>query len=248
MSSKVLAVMVFHRKYGMLCCHSRTKATLHTVPLSPLSEFCVFIFRHMKLIFRIILACFLAGAYTPLQAQRDTMPPLASLLPTLDAAQQAKVLDYAHFLGAYYGKGLEATCKLLDAKNQERVARYIAVLKNPGKPIPTTVRWDRDTLPFGQVEEGFIMLDSFTVINTGSAPYIIHNAKSNCDCTVLHYPDFPVMPGDSATIRIEFDSGGKVGPARPGIILYDNSRPNRRNILYLDGFVLPRKAVKIIKN
>lgn len=203
--------------------------------------------RYMKLIFQIILTVLLAGAYAPMQAQHDTMPPLASLLPALNAEQQAKVLDYAHFLGAYYGKGVEATCKLLDAKNQERVARYIAVLKNTGKPAPTTVRWDRDTLPFGQLEEGYIMLDSFTVTNTGAAPYIIHGTKSSCDCTVLHYPEFPVMPGDSATVRIEFDSVGKVGPAKPGIILYDNSRPNRRNILYLDGYVLPRKAVKIIK-
>jgi hypothetical protein len=202
----------------------------------------------MKFIAQIILALYLSCACGHLKAQNDTVPPLATLLPTLSAEQQRKVLDYAHFLGAYYGKGLEATCKLLDTKNQERVAQYIAVLKNTGKPEPTTVRWDRDTLPFGQIEEGTILLDSFTVFNTGTAPYIIQGAKSSCDCTVLHYPDFPVMPGDSARVRIEFDSAKKVGRARPGIILYDNSRPNRRNILYLDGFVLPRKAVKVIRN
>ncbi len=194
------------------------------------------------------MALCLSGVFTTLEAQNDSVPALPSLLGTLNAEQKSKVLDYAHFLGAYYGKGVEATCNLLDAKNQERVARYIAVLKNPGKPEPTTVRWDRDTLPYGQIEEGFILLDSFMVTNTGTAPYIIQRTKCSCDCTVLHYPEFPVMPGDSAMIRIEFDSVNKVGRAIPGIILYDNSRPNRRNILYLDGFVAPKKAVKVIRN
>ena len=200
----------------------------------------------MKLISSILLIFCCFGAYTPVEAQHDSIPALMPLLGTLSAEQKAKVLDYAHYLGAYYGKSLEASCQLLDAKNQGRVSRYIAVLKNTGKPEPTTIRWTRDTLPFGQIEEGAILLDSFMLINTGTAPYLIEGVKSSCDCTVLRYPSFPVMPGDSATVYIEFDTVKKAGRARPGMILYDNSRPNRRNILYLDGFVRPRKNVKTI--
>lgn len=191
--------------------------------------------------------CFFCTCFS-LNAQSDTLPALPELLRTLNAEQQGKVLDYAHHLGAYYGKPLEATCKLLDAKNQHRVAQYIAVLKNPEKVGYTTVRWDRDTIPYGQIEEGTILLDSFIVTNTGTAPYIIKEAKGNCDCTVLRYPSFPVMPGDSAAVRIEFDSDRKMGRARPGIIIYDNSRPNQRSILYLDGYVMPRREVKVIRN
>jgi hypothetical protein len=199
----------------------------------------------MKSSLHILLAlCFSLS----LKAQTDSLHALLPMLGTLSAEQKEKVLDYAHFLGAYYGKSLEVTCKLLDAKSQGRVMQYIGVLKNTGKPAPTTVQWLRDTLSYGEIDEGFIYIDSFTVINTGVAPYIIHSTKSGCDCTVLHYPEFPVMPGDTATVRVEFDSNKKVGRARPGVILYDNSRPNRRNILYLDGIVLPRKAVKVIRN
>lgn len=183
-----------------------------------------------------------------LKAQTDSLHALLPMLGTLSAEQKEKVLDYAHFLGAYYGKSLEVTCKLLDARSQGRVMQYIGVLKNTGKPEPTTVQWLRDTLSYKEIDEGFIYIDSFTVINIGAAPYIINSTKSGCDCTVLHYPDFPVMPGDTATVRVEFDSSKKVGRARPGVILYDNSRPNRRNILYLDGIVLPKKAVKVIRN
>jgi hypothetical protein len=48
------------------------------------------------------------------------------------------------------------------------------------------------------------------------------------------------MPGESLTMRVEFNSSGKRGRSQPGIIVYDNSSPNLRNILYLDGEVVPR--------
>ena len=105
----------------------------------------------------------------------------------------------------------------------------------------TTVQWLPDTLFFGEVYEGAILLDSFMVTNTGAYPYVIRQIKASCDCTVLRLPERPVMPGETAAIRVEFDSAGKAGPTRPGIVIYDNSKPNSRNILYLDGYVKPRK-------
>lgn len=105
----------------------------------------------------------------------------------------------------------------------------------------TTVIWQPDTLFFGDVYEGAILLDSFRVMNTGENPYVIKSVKASCDCTVLRFPSHPIMPGETAAIRVEFDSAGKAGHARPGIVVYDNSQPNSRNILYLDGEVIPRK-------
>ncbi len=108
----------------------------------------------------------------------------------------------------------------------------------------TTVSWSRDTLDFGVMEEGAILLDSFTVTNTGAVPYQIRSVRTSCDCTVLRYPKSPVQPGKTATIRVEFDSRGKSGLAQPGIILYDNSMPNLRSILYFNGRIVPRKKPK----
>jgi hypothetical protein len=108
----------------------------------------------------------------------------------------------------------------------------------------TSVDWIPDTLFFRDINEGIILLDSFRVANTGEHPYLIRDIKTNCDCTVLRYPKDPVMPGDTATIRVEFDSAGKAGKAQPGIIIYDNSMPNARSILYLNGYIIPRKKPK----
>lgn len=108
----------------------------------------------------------------------------------------------------------------------------------------TTVQWVPDTLFFGEINEGIILLDSFKVINKGDQPYVIRSVKTSCDCTVLRFPKEPIPPGQSATIRVEFDSAGKAGDALPGIVVYDNSRPNMRNILYLSGHIIPRKKPK----
>lgn len=108
----------------------------------------------------------------------------------------------------------------------------------------TTVRWVPDTLFFDEINEGDILLDSFKVTNTGEHPYMIRNVRASCDCTVLRFPKEPLLPGQTATIRVEFDSAGKAGEAKPGIIVYDNSRPNSRNILYLSGYIIPRKKPK----
>lgn len=171
---------------------------------------------------------------------------LQSLLPTLNSADSVKVLGYARYQGAYHGRPLDATCKLLDTTGQRRVAGYIRFLQHPGEPEPTTVRFQRDTIPFGAINEGYILLDSFVVVNTGNHPYVISSSRGSCDCTALGIPKYPVMPGDSAAIRVEFDSYKKAGKTLAGVIVYDNSRPNRRNILYLEGNVKPKGSVKTI--
>ncbi|MEY3194550.1 MAG: hypothetical protein RIQ78_647, partial [Bacteroidota bacterium] len=207
---------------------------------------CVLFIHSMKYMLKTLLLCCFCAALTSLYGQNNGVPELLAQLGGLHPEQRSKVLEYTHYLGAFHGKSVEASYLQLSPKNQHRVFQFIAFLTNPGKPEPTTVRWTRDTLSFGSIEEGFILMDSFTVINTGNAPYTIESTKSSCSCTVLRYPTFPVMPGDTATIRVEFDSMNKAGHAQPGIILFDNSRPNKRNILYLDGTIEPRKTVKTI--
>lgn len=125
---------------------------------------------------------------------------------------------------------------------QTENAQHTATENTPA--ARTTVDWEPDTLFFGDVYAGAILLDSFKVTNTGEHPYIIRDVKASCDCTVLKFPRQPVMPGDTAIVRVEFDSAGKAGLARPGIVVYDNSIPNSRSILYLEGYVISRKKPK----
>jgi len=174
-------------------------------------------------------------------APQDIRPQLRKL--TTD--QKLKVLEYLRTLGANLDKEVQQTYEQVSNDNRAKVQQYLNMIQQRPDKMPTTsVRWNRDTIRFGQVEEGRIVLDSFKVTNIGREPYVIREVKTSCDCTVLRYPNFPVMPGETATLRLEFDSRGKIGAAMPGIIVYDNSSPNARNLLYLKGIVTPKKKPK----
>lgn len=170
-------------------------------------------------------------------------PDLRPQLRGLSTAQKLKLLGYMRFQGVQLDQELQDAYRQLPEESRSKTIQYISVLRNDGASAPhTTVEWDRDSIFFGQVESGFIVFDSFTVKNTGKAPYIISDIKTACNCVVVARPEYPVMPGESAVIRIKFDSIGRAGSMVAGIVVYDNSRPNLRSIMYLCGEVLPRKS------
>ncbi len=173
---------------------------------------------------------------------------LSPYLKKINAEQKKALLDYMRSQGGDLDQEIRQMYDLLQPEQRERSLRYLELLAKTGgqgaPPPRTEVRWSSDTLSFHTLEEGTVMIDSFTVRNTGAAPYLIFSHKTSCDCTILSAPAFPVMPGESAVVRVEFNSAGKMGKTRPGIVLFDNSEPNRRSILYLDGEIVPRKAKK----
>jgi hypothetical protein len=198
----------------------------------------------MKYVFAI---CFFATMLRPVGAQPTPTQEFKPLLRELSTEQKLKLLEYLRYQGASLDREITQTYEQLSADKRGKAQQFIAQMKRPEaekEKERTTVRWERDIATFGEVEEGTIVLDSFVVVNTGATPYVIRDVKASCDCTVLRRPAFPVMPGETATIRVEFDSRSKAGPTRPGIIIYDNSMPNQRNILYLEGKVNPRVKLK----
>lgn len=201
----------------------------------------------MAQILRILLLTLCASSSSalllaqPEQTATDIRPQVRKLT----TEQKLKVLEYMRTLGAQLDKEVQQVYEQISPDNRQKAQQYIQLLQQPANQAgTTTVRWNRDTSYFEVLEEGRIWIDSFRVTNTGHEPYIIKEVKTSCDCTVLRYPTFPVMPGETATLRIEFDSRGKYGHAMPGIIVYDNSSPNARNLLYLKGEVIPRKKPK----
>jgi hypothetical protein len=192
-----------------------------------------------------LLAGFTAGAQNGKPAASELRPALKTLLPD----QKQKLLRYMQYLGSDLDRECLQVYEQLSPEKRKRVMEFIEVEnRDPDQPAARTmVTWNRDTVRFGNIPEGTIVLDSFTVTNRGSAPYLISNIRTNCDCTVVHQPEFPVMPGETATLRIEFDSKNKSGLTQPGIIVYDNSIPNQRSILYLKGIVVAGKEVERVR-
>lgn len=193
------------------------------------------------------LAIFFLLVVSGMAVQAQSLGEMRPYLDTLTVEQKLKLLEYMRHQGASLDREVTQSYLQLDKDKQERTLQYIRLqlLKKVGEiEDQTTVRLSRDTLFLGKLEEGEIILDSFMVTNTGARPYVIRDVKASCDCTVLRRPTFPLMPGETAAIRVEFDTRGKIGLTTPGIVLFDNSRPNGRQIVYLRAEVLPRVKPK----
>jgi hypothetical protein len=57
-------------------------------------------------------------------------------------------------------------------------------------------------------------------------------------------PKQPVLPGEKAIVRFEFNSTGKAGKVSTGIVIQDNSTPNARSILMVTGTVKSKKTAQ----
>lgn len=193
-----------------------------------------------------IIYCFALFLTQPFWlAAQQTPPDIRPMLKSLTQTQKLQVQEYLRHLGVNLENEIQNAYQQITATNQQKTIRYIDILKkDPSQIPPAHISWDRDTLFFDDLVEGSSLIDSIRVTNTGDTPYLIHRTKAICDCTVLQAPKYLIMPGETAVLRLEFDSSGKLGPVMPAIIIYDNSFPNKRSILYLKGNVSARKKLR----
>lgn len=85
------------------------------------------------------------------------------------------------------------------------------------------VQLDKEIHDFGTIVEGVVAETEFIVTNTGESDLLIVDAKGSCGCTVPKPPKDPIKPGDSAPIKVSFDSKGKPGAQEKTVTLTTNT-------------------------
>jgi len=84
---------------------------------------------------------------------------------------------------------------------------------SPKKPAikPAGIRFEKETIQFGKVDEGERFKKDFFFKNVSSKPIAIKEATATCGCTVPAYPQFPLSPGEEASVSVTFNTTGKLG-------------------------------------
>ncbi len=96
---------------------------------------------------------------------------------------------------------------------------------------------------FGDIYQGDKVEHTFEFINIGSAPLIINNVLTTCGCTAPEWPRDPISPGNTGTIKVLFNSVGKMGRQNKVITIRSNSvEPDHR--LKIVAMVLPPQKSK----
>ncbi len=87
--------------------------------------------------------------------------------------------------------------------------------------------FETEEIDFGTVMQGENGLRAFKFTNTGDAPVVISDVKSTCGCTVASAPDAPVLPGETATIEVNYDTK-RIGKFSKAITVISNARESRK--------------------
>jgi hypothetical protein len=80
---------------------------------------------------------------------------------------------------------------------------------------------------FGAIKEGDVVEHNFTFKNTGNKPLVFpQDPIASCGCTVPKRPEKPVLPGDTAFIKVIFNSKGKSNHVVKTVTVFSNAYPS----------------------
>jgi hypothetical protein len=113
---------------------------------------------------------------------------------------------------------------------------FAAQAQSQTGPVMT---FEKTTIDYGTIEKGSEPIRKAQFTNTGNEPLIIKNAKGSCGCTTPNWPKEPIMPGESATIDIRYDTN-REGAFTKTVTLTTNETPSERTIT-IKGEVKPGK-------
>jgi hypothetical protein len=98
------------------------------------------------------------------------------------------------------------------------------------------VSFDKEVHDYGTVKQGGNGECEFKFTNTGTEPLIISDAKGSCGCTVPEWPKTPIKPGETASIKVKYDTK-RVGPINKTVTVTSNATTEPTKVLRIKGTV-----------
>ncbi len=92
-------------------------------------------------------------------------------------------------------------------------------VKNPNAPVIT---FDKTTYDYGTIYERSHGNVNFVYTNTGKEPLILSRVRSSCGCTIPKWSRQPLMPGESDTIKVHYDTK-RIGSFHKSITITSNA-------------------------
>lgn len=97
-------------------------------------------------------------------------------------------------------------------------------------------KFKEEEFNFGTIKQGESVTHDFEFTNTGTEPIIITSANATCGCTVPAWPKEPIAKGQKGTIKVTFNSAGKMGLQDKTVTINSNAKQSPM-VLHLKGAV-----------
>lgn len=104
------------------------------------------------------------------------------------------------------------------------------------------ITFEETSFDFGDIYQGDKVVHVFKLENTGTQPLIITNVQTTCGCTATEWPREPVMPGETASLKVNFDSSGKYGRQYKVINVISNAISPINHVKIITNVLPPKKA------
>ncbi len=111
----------------------------------------------------------------------------------------------------------------------------VAVAQEEASMPGPVITFEESEFSFGDINQGDKVEHIFNFENTGDSPLIITNVQTTCGCTATNWEREPILPGTKSTIKVNFNSAGKMGRQNKVITIVSNS-------------VAPLNQIKIVTN
>lgn len=85
---------------------------------------------------------------------------------------------------------------------------------------------------FGFVQRGTLVKNEFEITNTGNAPLIINDAEVSCSCTTVEFPKQPILPNQTVTVNVNFNTTSVYGRQDRVVIIHSNAQNGDAKLRY----------------
>jgi len=97
---------------------------------------------------------------------------------------------------------------------------------------------DNKTFDFSEIKQGVKVEHEFALTNSGKTDLHIRKIRASCGCTAVNPEKNVIKPGESTTLKVTFNSAGKIGNQNKSITLITNDPVKTREVLWVKGVVV----------
>ena len=98
----------------------------------------------------------------------------------------------------------------------------------------------RSTIDLGRLKSGEAVIYTVGLVNPDSAAMVILDVNATCGCSHVEYEQNPILPGDTAYLKIYYDASGQIG-AQSKLIQLITSLSKRPYNIHIKSEVETRK-------
>ena len=152
------------------------------------------------------------------------------------------ILMFTSVLGCNKNEGNEKVTKRVEEIRLGRELSPSEIIRNPmgEQGLDTSkvvkIKFEETVISFGSINEGDIVEKIYQFTNTGKYPLYILDVYGTCGCTIPEWPKGLIEPGRGGSIKVKFNSEGKIDEQRKLITVVANTFPVE-TLLYLEGNV-----------